>query len=207
MTRSTQMMTACLLAALLSVAWLLPGCAPQSGTGQTSEAAASKASSPSTRTLPEPEGALVFGPDTTDVLAPSFALPQLDGGTLRLGDYRGRVVLLNFWATWCPPCRAEIPDLNRLQDELGPAGLNVIGVSLDEEGFEAVRPFAEEYKVTYPLVVDDGAVAAQYGSLQGLPTTFVVDRNGQIVRRVIGLFPLDEMRPVLEDLLAKEFSE
>ncbi|MGI9175785.1 MAG: TlpA disulfide reductase family protein [Rhodothermales bacterium] len=146
----------------------------------------------------------MFGPDTTDVLAPSFALPQLDSETLRLSDYRGRVVLLNFWATWCPPCRAEIPDLNQLQDELGPAGLEVIGISLDEEGFEAVRPFAEEYEVTYPLVVDDGTVAAQYGSMQGLPTTFVIDRRGRIVRRVIGLFPVEQMRPVLEDLLAQE---
>ena len=202
MIRPTGVTAFYLLAAAFLAFWLLPGCAQQEEPVQTSEVQAT-----SSRTLPEPQSALVLDPDSASALAPSFALPQLGGGTLRLSDYRGRVVLLNFWATWCPPCRAEIPDLNRLQDELGPKGLEVIGVSLDEEGFDAVRPFAEAYEVTYPLVVDDGAVAAQYGSIQGLPTTLVIDRNRRIVRRVIGLFPVDEMQPLLEELLMREYRE
>ena len=202
MIRSTAVTASYLLAVAFLAFWLLPGCAQQEEPTQTSEEQAI-----SSRTLPEPQSALVLDPDSANTLAPGFVLPQLGGGTLRLIDYRGRVVLLNFWATWCPPCRAEIPDLNRLQDELGPKGLEVIGVSLDEEGFDAVRPFAETHEVTYPLVVDDGAVAAQYGSIQGLPTTLVIDRNGRIVRRVIGLFPVDEMQPLLEELLMREYRE
>ena len=155
------------------------------------------------RTLPEQAGPVVLGGDTLAV-APDFRLPRLDGGTLRLSDYRGRVVLLNFWATWCPPCRAEIPDLVELQRTWAAEGLEVIGVSLDEEGFEAVRPFAEAYDINYPLVVDDGTVAAQFGSLYGLPTTLVLDKEGRIVQRVIGLFPTEQMRPTLEALLAQE---
>ena len=191
------------LVALLLAAWLPLGCVQERGPGQTSEVAPSEELRPSERRLPATEEPLALSLDTMDVPAPNFALPQLGSKILRLSDYRGRVVLLNFWATWCPPCRAEIPDLNKLQSELGPAGLEVIGISLDEDGFESVRPFAEEFDVAYPLVVDDGTVAAQYGSIQGLPTTFVVDRNGQIVRRVTGLFPIEQMRPVLEELLAQ----
>lgn len=159
------------------------------------------------RTLPEAAGPLVLDVSDGDSLAmaPDFELPRLGGGTLRLRDYRGRVVLLNFWATWCPPCRAEIPDLVALQAALEDEGLTTIGVSLDEGGFKAVRPFAASHEINYPLVVDDGAVAAAFGSLYGLPTTLVIDKRGRIVRRVIGLFPVEEMRPVLEELLAEGY--
>lgn len=184
-----------LAALLLLTAWTLPGCAPTDEAPQT----------PPARTLPDPAAPVVLGADSSEALeaAPDFRLPRLNGETLRLSDYRGQVVLLNFWATWCPPCRAEVPDLIELQRELGPDGLEVIGVSLDEEGFEAVRPFAEQHGITYPLVVDDGSVAAEYGSLYALPTTLVIDKQGRIARRVIGLFPTEEMRPVLEELLAE----
>ena len=182
-----------LLLALLLVAGAVLGCRPTDEDPQTSPL----------RTLPEQAGPVVLGGDTLAV-APDFRLPRLDGGTLRLSDYRGRVVLLNFWATWCPPCRAEIPDLVELQRTWAAEGLEVIGVSLDEEGFEAVRPFAEAYDINYPLVVDDGTVAAQFGSLYGLPTTLILDKEGRIVQRVIGLFPTEQMRPTLEALLAQE---
>lgn len=132
---------------------------------------------------------------------PAFALPTAEGDTLRLSDLEGDVVLLNFWATWCPPCIREIPDLMALYDEFGDRGLNVVGVSVDETGFGAVRPFAAEMDISYPIVVDDGTLASQFGGVWSLPTTFVMDREGNVVRRVLGVFPTEEMRPLLVELL------
>ena len=133
--------------------------------------------------------------------APAFALPTLAGDTLRLADLEGQVVVLNFWATWCAPCRAEIPDLNHLHTELAPEGLTVVGVAL-EESREVVAPFAASFGIAYPVALDDGALAADLGGVWGLPTTFVLDRQGRVVHRVIGLFPTEAMRPTLHTLLA-----
>lgn len=132
---------------------------------------------------------------------PAFALPTAEGDTLRLSDLEGDVVLLNFWATWCPPCIREIPDLKALYAEFGGRGLNVVGVSVDETGLEAVRPFMAEMDIDYPIVVDDGTLASQFGGVWSLPTTFVMDREGNVVRRVLGIFPTEEMRPLLIELL------
>lgn len=134
--------------------------------------------------------------------APDFTLPTLEGGTFDLSEHRGEVVVLNFWATWCGPCRIEIPDFVRLQEELGDEGVQFVGVSLDEAGFEVVRPFAEEFGINYPLVVDDGALAEQYGGVYGLPTTFIIDREGRVRRAVPGMMTEEMLRPMLEELLA-----
>jgi peroxiredoxin len=134
--------------------------------------------------------------------APDFALKTLDDNTFRLSDELGNVVIVNFWATWCGPCIEETPDLIALHDALKDRGFTVVGVSEDLEGFDVVSPFAEEYGVTYPMVVDDGSVAEAFGGVYGLPTTFVIDREGYIVARFYGLFPFEDMRPHLEEMLA-----
>jgi peroxiredoxin len=129
-------------------------------------------------------------------------LTTLDGDTIALEAQKGSVLLINFWATWCPPCRKEIPDLVDLQEELGPRGLQVIGVSFDREGAEVVRPFVEERDVNYPIVADTSqSVESELGPIYGLPTTLVVDADGMVRRRIVGVFPVDKMRSTLDSML------
>jgi thiol-disulfide isomerase/thioredoxin len=138
--------------------------------------------------------------------APDFTAPQLDGSSFQLSAHRGSVLVLNFWATWCPPCREEIPDLIALQRDLGDRGLLVVGISLDEEGPTVVAPFAQNFKINYPVVLGNEAIADAYGGVFALPTTVVVDRLGRIRYQVLGLFPTQKMRPHLEALLNESTS-
>ncbi len=136
--------------------------------------------------------------------APDFALPTLDGNTFRLSDHRGKVVLLNFWATWCAPCRAEIPDFIKLQQEIGKDKLLIVGISLDEEGESVVRPFVEKMGINYPVVIDDGSVAKLYGGVYAIPTTVIVDPAGKIFRRFEGMTNEASLRRLLAPLLGEE---
>ncbi len=112
--------------------------------------------------------------------APAFELKDLEGKTVKLSDFKGKVVLLNFWATWCPPCREEIPDLVALQNEYKDKGLVVLGVSLDQNGPAQVKSFVSRMKINYPVVIGDEKMAMSYGSIQAIPTTFYIDRAGKI---------------------------
>lgn len=134
--------------------------------------------------------------------APDFALPTLAGDTFRLAEHRGKVVVLNFWATWCAPCRHEIPDFIALQRELGDAGVQFVGVSLDEEGFDVVRPYAEEMEINYPIVHDAGGVAVRYGGIRVVPTTFLIGPEGNVRGYAPGMVTEEVLRPKLEELLA-----
>ena len=129
--------------------------------------------------------------------APDFALADLSGKTVRLADFEGKVVILDFWATWCPPCRAEVPDFVRLQAKYRDKGLAVVGLSLDAEGAKVVRPFAEEYNVNYVMLLANDETARRFGGIVGIPTTFVLDRTGRIVSKFIG----KTERKVLEDTI------
>lgn len=133
--------------------------------------------------------------------APDFELPTGSGEPFRLSDHRGEVVVLNLWATWCPPCRHEIPDFIGLQDEYRDDGLTVVGVSLDEDGWDAVRPFAEEMGISYAIAVDDGTVDGLYGPTVSLPTTFVIDRDGNVAHYIPGMILRDDLEPLLRPLL------
>lgn len=121
-------------------------------------------------------------PDVIDSRRPDFALPDREGDTRSIGDFSGRVILLNFWATWCPPCLEEIPALDALHRELGDGGLSVVGVALEDA--EPVRAFADEHDVGYPLLVGGREafdIAAEYGNGRGtLPYSVVIDRTGTI---------------------------
>lgn len=121
-----------------------------------------------------------------------------------MDDWRGRVVVLNFWATWCAPCRAEIPGFIALQREFGDAQVRFVGVSLDEEGAAVVRPYAREMGINYPLITQDAqAVAEAYGGHYVVPTTFVIDQEGRIRQRYMRAVPEGQLRPVLQTLLAE----
>jgi peroxiredoxin len=118
--------------------------------------------------------------------APGFRLPSLAGGEVDLASQRGKVVVLNFWATWCPPCVAEMPSLERLHRSLSPEGVSVVTVSTDEDEAE-LRRFVAEHALTLPVLKDPGGrVAAGQYRTTGYPETFVLDRNGRVLQHVVG---------------------
>jgi len=135
--------------------------------------------------------------------APEFSREQMNGETFRLADHRGEIVVVNFWATWCPPCRKEIPGFIQLQNELGAQGVTFVGVSLDETGFEAVRPYAQKMDINYPLVVGSDRLARMYGGVRALPTSFVVGPAGTVQYARPGFLPEAELRRQLEPLLKR----
>lgn len=118
--------------------------------------------------------------------APDFTLPQLDGGSLTLSDFKGKVIIVNFWATWCPPCRMEIPDFVYLYENYKDKGLVIIGVNLDRGDARSVKQFSEKYKINYPVVLGNGKVTQDYGGIRAIPTTFIIDTKGDIKEKYIG---------------------
>lgn len=117
---------------------------------------------------------------------PDFSLSDLTGRAVRLADQRGRVVLVNIWATWCPPCVEEMPSMEALYDKLPKGSFEILAVSIDAQGKGAVEPFMKKHKLTFPALIDPaGAIAVAYGAT-GVPESFIVDQNGILVRKVIG---------------------
>ena len=117
--------------------------------------------------------------------APDFTVTDLQGKKLSLSDYRGKVVLLDFWATWCAPCLEEIPHFVDMQQKLGPQGLQTIGISMDD-GPKPVQKFYQEHNLNYPVAVGDSKLADSFGGMMGLPVTFVINRDGQIRKKFVG---------------------
>jgi len=117
--------------------------------------------------------------------APDFTLPLLDGGQLLLSSYQGKVVLLDFWATWCVPCREETPHFVELQKKYGDRGLQIIGVSMDDSP-DPVHPFSQQFHVNYPIVMGTAEVGSAYGGVLGLPIAFLIDREGRIYSKHMG---------------------
>ena len=122
--------------------------------------------------------------------APDFRVTDLAGKTISLSDYRGKVLFLNFWATWCPPCRAEIPDFVEAYAEQKANGLEILGISLDSTGKSAVAAFVEKYKINYPVVLETkentGRIIDDYQPGQFIPTTFIIDKTGRIRHKQVG---------------------
>ena len=132
---------------------------------------------------------------------PQFALTSLEGKTVAMKDLGGRVVIVDFWATWCGPCREEIPHLNELYSELKGKGLEIVGISMDSDGTDGVKDFAREFRIQYPIVMGDEKVAESFGGIMGLPTTFIIDRKGRIAKKYIGLPPAADMVKIVRDLV------
>ncbi len=118
---------------------------------------------------------------------PAWTLRDVDGREVKSSDFKGKVVVIDFWATWCPPCRKEIPDYIALQKKYAERGLVILGFSMDEGPASDVKAFGVKMKVNYPLLMADGAVAEAFGGIEGLPTAFVIDREGNIRHRKVGL--------------------
>jgi peroxiredoxin len=119
--------------------------------------------------------------------APEFALKDANGQTVHLADYKGKVVLLDFWATWCAPCKVEIPWFMEFEQTFKDKGFSVLGVSMDEDGWSAVKPYIQDMKVNYRIVLGNDQVGSLYGGVDSLPTTFLIDRQGKIASVHIGL--------------------
>jgi thiol-disulfide isomerase/thioredoxin len=136
-------------------------------------------------------------------LAPDFELPTLDGKNLKLSDLRGKGVLLNFWATYCGPCKIEMPWFVELQKEYGPQGFQIIGVAMDDASNEDIAKFVKEMGVNYPILIGKESVGQSYGGVGVLPTTFFVDRDGKLIAREFGL----QSRSVFVDHIKQALSQ
>src|SRR3984885_3243684 len=132
---------------------------------------------------------------------PELVMAQLDGGTWRMADHRGQVVLVNYWATWCGPCWEETPGLIRLSQEMGPKGLAGVGVSLDGGGTGRGKKFVDEFPVPYPVVLPERMSQMEYG-LEGVPTTVLVDRYGRVAKTYVGAVRQADFKTDVEALLA-----
>jgi thiol-disulfide isomerase/thioredoxin len=176
------------LVACTAALLVLPGCKKSaSAQGQTGA---------STAKGPAPEATL--------------AIPTLDGMQATLDQYKGKVVLVNFWATWCQPCKIEIPWLIEFNQKYGPRGLVILGVAMDDEGKKAVEPFVQKQQFTvngqparmdYPILLGSDRIADKFGGLIGLPTSMLYSRDGKKVKTIVGLINYDDLAKALESQL------
>ena len=141
-------------------------------------------------------------PQNRAVVAPAWELKDLNGKTVKSSDLKGKVVILDFWATWCGPCRMEIPGFIELQKNYGPKDLVVVGIALDEEGAAVVKPFAAKAGINYTVLIGDAKGQRAFGDVEVLPTTFVIDRRGRIVTKHVGYADKTTFENEIKRLLA-----
>lgn len=139
--------------------------------------------------------------------APGFELKDSEGRAVKLSDYKGKVVLLNFWATWCGPCKIEIPWFVAFETQFKDRGFAVLGVAMDEEGWDIVKPYIQQKKINYRVLMGTDMVAQLYGGVESLPTSFILDRDGKIANIHIGLVSKSEYVNDIERLLGTAKSD
>jgi peroxiredoxin len=132
---------------------------------------------------------------------PEWSLKDADGKMVHSTDFKGKVVILDFWATWCGPCRAEIPNFIVLQRQYEKQGLVVVGLSVDEDGAHVVKPFAQRLGMNYPVVLADKKTQDAFGGIEAVPTTFIIDRKGRIAKEHMGFADKDEFENEIKPLL------
>ncbi len=177
---------------LSALAVWVAGCAAEEAGG---DRGGGEASTPQASSESDLEGAPVSGPASRGLQpAPDFTLDRVDGGTLQLSSLRGKVVLLDFWATWCAPCRRAIPHLNKLHSTYGEDGFEIVGISVDQPrgtvaALDLVRAFMARTTMKYPNVMGSLSVVTAYGGIRSIPTAFLIDREGRIRHRYVGYQP------------------
>lgn len=133
---------------------------------------------------------------------PDFTLPSaVDGKNISSEDFKGKVLLVTFFATWCPPCRQEIPSLIQLQKDLSSKGFSVLGLSLDEGGSDIVNNLVEQDKINYPVLMADSDVVSGFGGVTGIPTSFLVNHDGKMIRTYAGYVPHDLLKQDIEEII------
>jgi thiol-disulfide isomerase/thioredoxin len=144
---------------------------------------------------------LSVAPSLAQGKAPNFALKTAEGRVVELSKLQGKVVVVNFWATWCGPCRAEMPGMLEVYGAYKGKGVEFVGISVDEGGWKDVTPFVKRMSITYPVVLDDGAVAWAYGGVNAIPTTFIVDRKGNLVTKHVGYMSKEDFEKNINAIL------
>ena len=151
----------------------------------------------------QPTVRAVLQPPGDRKVAPEFTLKDSSGKTAKLSKYRGKVVLLDFWATWCTGCKKEIPWFSEFQRKYAKQGLAVLGVSLDEDGWKAVKPFLSEHHIPYRMLLGDESTAKRYG-IEGMPDTFLIDQQGRLAAAYIaGIVDRDDIEANIKAVLSK----
>jgi cytochrome c biogenesis protein CcmG/thiol:disulfide interchange protein DsbE len=148
-----------------------------------------------------PQAAAALGLGRAGAAAPAFTLASLDGDSLSLADLRGRVVLVNFWATWCKPCRTEMPGFERVYRERAADGFTIVGIATDTWAGGRIGDFAAGLGITYPILLADERVEQDYGGVRAIPQSFLIDRRGRIHHRVTGYMPESVLRSAVDRLL------
>lgn len=154
------------------------------------------------RALPQASAALGFGGSNDP--APHFTLATLDGDSISLSDLRGQVVLVNFWASWCPPCRVEMPGFERIYRDRARDGFTIVGIVTDTFARNRITAFLAEHDITYPILLATPSVVRDYGGIDALPESFLIDRQGRIRHRVIGFFAEPALRAAADRLLKED---
>ncbi len=198
--------TALLIAPLL--AWTFVSCAKQKESDQAGQAAGppgTTSQAPSaTPQVPPEQAASAAGliPIARRAPAPQIDTQLVDGSSFSLARNRGKVVLVDFWATWCPPCRKAIPHLIDIQREYGSRGVQVIGISLDETGKMVIEPFVKSAGINYPIIADpQGNLANLYGGIDAIPALFMIDKSGRVAEKIDGYRPKETIESAVKSLL------
>lgn len=155
-----------------------------------------------TQSLPAENAAMETPSDGN--MAPDFALTSTEGKTIRLSDFRGKVVVVDFWATWCPPCKAEIPDFIKLYSQYKSDGFQMLGISVDQGGLAVVKPFIKNFGINYPIMLANSQVVQDYGGISAIPTTFVIDKQGHVRASFVGYRPVSVFEKLIKQLTSEK---
>jgi peroxiredoxin len=183
----------------MGLAVVLAGCSSSKKAATTDTA---KAATEAAKVAPDATQQDGAEPNNVGKPAPGFTLTDSTGKTIKLADYRGKVVLLNFWATWCGPCKIEMPWFTGYEQQYQGKDFAVLGVSLDEDGWKAVKPYLASHKIGYPVMIGGDDISQAYGGIDSLPTTFLIGKDGRIASMHVGLVSKSVYDNEIQKLLA-----